>query len=99
MQQEISIIIPAIHAEDEIIIKQECATKIGINISLINYIKVLRKSLDARGRTIKQNLTVLVIYNQHPDFVFVEKSIQRNYNPVNTSKTVVIVGAGLTVIT
>jgi len=94
LQQEISITISAISAEDENIIKQECAAKIGVNISLINHVKVLRKSIDARGRTIKQNLTVLVIYNQAPDFIFVEKPIVRNYNPLNTSKAVIIVGAG-----
>jgi len=94
LQQEITISIPAQESDNIEFIKNEAALKIGIKNEQINHLKIIRKSLDARGRTIKYNLTVLIIYNESKDFFFKELPYEKRYIHVNKNKKVIIVGAG-----
>lgn len=62
----------------------------GIDASAVNAVKVLKRSIDARQRTIYVNLTVRVYLREMPEEVFV----QTVYGKVENAPEAVVVGAG-----
>lgn len=91
MIQEYQIrVLPQI-ATSESGIKEFLETDKGLDARSINHVKVLKRSIDARQRTIYVNLKVRVYINEEPED---EDFIRTEYRNVEGCPQVVIVGAG-----
>lgn len=91
MIQEYQIrVLPQI-AASESGIKEFLETDKGLDARSINHVKVLKRSIDARQRTIYVNLKVRVYINEEPED---EDFIRTEYRNVDGCPQVVIVGAG-----
>ena len=91
MIQEYQIrVLPQI-ATSESGIKEFLETDKGLDARSINHVKVLKRSIDARQRTIYVNLKVRVYINEEPED---EDFIRTEYRNVDGCPQVVIVGAG-----
>jgi len=83
-------VIPQVASSEESILTY-LSKEHGVNASQVNAVKVLKRSIDARQRTIYVNLTVRVFLNEMPadeDFVRTE------YRNVEEAPRVIVVGAG-----
>jgi uncharacterized protein len=99
MIQKISLKLLPAEAADDAIVKKYIASLVQKKISAITGFKTLKKSIDARGKTIFINLTV----NAFIDEPFAQLSTGKwqlangNFqfrNVLNASKSVIIIGAG-----
>ena len=91
MIQEYQIrVLPQI-AASESGIKEFLETDKGLDARSVNHVKVLKRSIDARQRTIYVNLKVRVYINEEPED---EDFIRTGYRNVEGCPQVVIVGAG-----
>ena len=63
----------------------------GLNRLSINHVRVLKRSIDARQRTIFVNLTVRVYQNEMPED---DQYVRTDYPDVSQRRQVVVVGAG-----
>jgi uncharacterized FAD-dependent dehydrogenase len=92
MQQKISFKLLPSEASDESIIKKIIANTTGQKESAITGVHLLKKSIDARAKTIWINLTVNAFINEP----FKQREIQHfNFKDVSKApRTVVIIGAG-----
>ncbi len=91
MIKELQLRVEPQFAYSEQALKETVSRQCGLDIRTINAVRTLKKSIDARQRTIFVNLTLRVFVNEMPpkdEFT----SIQ--YNPVDGKPTVVVVGAG-----
>ncbi|WP_308769045.1 FAD-dependent protein [uncultured Bacteroides sp.] len=78
-------------AASEQSLKQYISREKGLDIRTINAIRTLKRSIDARQRTIYVNLTVRVFVNETPS----EEEFERtNYPNVEGRPSVIVVGAG-----
>lgn len=78
-------------AASEQSLKQYISREKGLDIRTINAIRTLKRSIDARQRTIYINLTVRVFVNETPS----EEEFERtNYPNVEGRPAVIVVGAG-----
>jgi len=91
MQKEFQLQVDPEVAADSSKLSINVAHKIGIPVDEITHIKILRRSVDARKKAIKFNLKILVYI--HEDFQEFPISAPA-YNQVDSSKVVIIVGAG-----
>lgn len=72
-------------------LKQYISREKGLDIRTVNAIRTLKRSIDARQRTIYINLTVRVFVNETPS----EEEFERtNYPNVEGRPAVIVVGAG-----
>lgn len=72
-------------------LKQYISREKGLDIRTINAIRTLKRSIDARQRTIYINLTVRVFINETPS----EEEFERtNYPNIEGRPAVIVVGAG-----
>lgn len=78
-------------AYNEQVLKETVARKCALDIRTITAVRTLKRSIDARQRTIFVNLTVRVFVNEEPPHTEF-KSIE--YKPVHDKPAVVVVGAG-----
>ena len=78
-------------AVNEQALKRYVADNKGWDIRTINAVRVLRRSIDARQRTIYVNLTLRVFVNEQPTM---EEFVRREYGNVEGKKPVIVVGAG-----
>lgn len=78
-------------AVNESTIKEYVAREKGIDVRTITHIRVLRRSIDARQRTIYINLSVRVYVNELPTDDEYERT---EYRDVSSSKPVIVIGAG-----
>lgn len=83
-------ILPEIAADSDKL-KQYLSKEKGLSISQIMATRVLKRSIDARQRTIFVNLKVRVYLNEQPSDDEYEKTI---YNNVEGKPQVIVVGAG-----
>ena len=83
-------ILPEIAADSDKL-KQYLSKEKGLSISQITATRVLKRSIDARQRTIFVNLKVRVYLNEQPSDDEYEKTI---YNNVEGKPQVIVVGAG-----
>jgi uncharacterized FAD-dependent dehydrogenase len=90
MIKELNLRIPYQNINDSEFINYAVSKELGIEISTINRIENLKKSLDARGRNIVYNLRVAVYVNED----FIEKAIFFNPKDVSKAKEIGIIGAG-----
>ncbi|NDV54350.1 FAD-binding protein [Parabacteroides sp. 52] len=78
-------------AVNEDILKQVVCRETGEMLSGITAVRVLKRSIDARQRTIYVNLKVRVFIHEYPTEL---EYTQVEYKDVSDKKTVVVVGAG-----
>jgi uncharacterized FAD-dependent dehydrogenase len=91
MKHELNLVVSPEEAANEIRIKEIAAKQILISSSSITFIKILKRSIDARSRNIKINLKIDVYVNEQPPESL---SYKINYSNVSSKKTVIIIGAG-----
>lgn len=78
-------------AASEQSLKQYIGREKGLDVRTINAIRILKRSIDARQRTIYVNLTIRVFVNETPS----EEEFERtNYPNVEGRPAVIVVGAG-----
>jgi len=78
-------------AATEVLLKDHVAREKGIDARTINHIRVLKRSIDARQRTIFVNLKVRIYVNEEPTD---EEYVATEYRDVADARHVVVVGAG-----
>ena len=83
-------VLPQVAANEQAI-KEFVAREKGLKPSTINAVRVLRRSIDARQRTIYINLSVRVFVNEQPTK---DEYVHRDYPNVEGAAPVIVVGAG-----
>lgn len=83
-------ILPEIAANEQAL-KEYLSQEKGVNLRQLNAIRILKRSIDARQRTIFMNLNVRVYINELPKD---DEFTQTIYNKVEGKPQVVVVGAG-----
>jgi len=78
-------------AASEQSLKQYISREKGLDVRTINAIRILKRSIDARQRTIYVNLTIRVFVNETPSE---EESVRTDYPNVEGRPAVIVVGAG-----
>ena len=91
MIQEYQIRVLPVVASSEQNIRQFVAEDKGIDVRTINAVRVLKRSIDARQRTIFINLTVRVYINELPQD---DEYVSTEYGDVSSKPAVVVVGEG-----
>ena len=91
MIQEYQIRVQPIVASSEQNIRQFIADDKGIDARTINAVRVLKRSIDARQRTIYINLTVRVYINELPED---DEYVHTEYGDVSRRPAVIVVGEG-----
>jgi uncharacterized protein len=99
MQEKIILKLLPSEAADEAIVKKYIASSAKKDISLVSRYKILKKSIDARGKTIYINLTVLAFIDEP----FIQLAVGNGQLAIGkihfedvsqASKSVIIIGAG-----
>ena len=90
MSQEISLVVTPEVANDPIKYTRIVADRLHISTEQIANIRIIRKSIDARGSRVKVNMSFLVFTdsNEKPE------ELEYNYQNVENSREVVVVGSG-----
>lgn len=83
-------VLPEIAANEQRI-KEFVAREKGINLRDINAVRILKRSIDARQRTIYVNLKVRIYVNEIPQDDEYTRTV---YHNVEAAKPVIVVGAG-----
>lgn len=78
-------------AADTRLIARAVADERGFDVRTVTALRVLRRSIDARQRTIYVNLKVRVYINEEPDDM---GYVSTEYRDVSQSRRVIVVGAG-----
>ena len=78
-------------AASEQSLKQYISREKGLDVRTINTIRILKRSIDARQRTIYVNLTIRVFVNETPSE---EEFVRTDYPNVEGRPAVIVVGAG-----
>ena len=76
MKQELSIVLSPEDESNQDIVKQIVAKNIRVRISEITFIKIIKRSIDARSRNVKINLKLEIYINEQ---VPVSPSYKKNY--------------------
>ncbi len=91
MKKELNLVLAPHIAYDEQLLKQEVAQQLSLNPTDSIFIKLLRRSVDARSRNIKINLKLAVWINETSQ----DEKIDIIYRDVSDAKhTITIIGAG-----
>ena len=90
MVKEIEIVCQPEQHEDEAALKKLAASVLKISPHQITGLKMLKRSIDARGRKVVYRMQVRVFINEP----FVPESYTVNYPSVSNAKPVIIIGAG-----
>lgn len=90
MVQQINIVVSPKDSQDDLVLKSLASKHLDVRVDDISHIRVVRRSIDARGRNIKVNLALEVFIGEFP--VDVVSSFQ--YQNVANKKEILIVGAG-----
>lgn len=91
MVKELQLRVEPQYAYNEQVLKDTVARHSGTDIRTITAVRVLRKSIDARQRTIFVNLTLRVFVNEQPPE---NEYTAIDYTPVDGKPQVIVVGAG-----
>lgn len=83
-------VLPQVAYKEESI-KQHLAKEKGLDVRTLQHIRVLKKSVDARQRTIFVNLKVRAYINELPQD---DEYVHTDYPDVRNGKSVIVVGAG-----
>lgn len=91
MIKELQLRVSPKEASSSAFYSKAAARKLGVEPKEINHIQLLKRSVDARQRTIWINLLVRVFINEAPEE---QQTASVTYKDVSKSKSVIIVGAG-----
>ncbi len=91
MKYEINLVVSPVEAADELTLKKIAAKQVSISPTSITFIKILKRSIDARSRNIKINLRLEVYTEQS---IPQETNYKINYPDVSHKKPVIVIGAG-----
>jgi uncharacterized FAD-dependent dehydrogenase len=86
----INISVEPWQAANEELVRNEAAKILQLRVDDISFTRIIRKSVDARGRNIKFNLGVEIFINEFPD----DKQLNIDYGFVGNNEPIIIVGAG-----
>lgn len=70
-------------------LKNLAAKKLNLDIKVVNSVRILKRSIDARKRPVFR-LKMLVYVNESP----IDQVLKFNFNPVKSNKSVIIIGSG-----
>ena len=90
MIKEIEIVCPPGQQEDEGLLQNIAASSLNISPAKITAVKILKRSIDARGRKVVYRMQVQIFVDE----VYVQETFVANYPDVKSGKPVIIVGAG-----
>jgi uncharacterized FAD-dependent dehydrogenase len=90
MVKEIEIVCAPGQQDDEAVLKKISATALNISAQKITAVKIIKRSIDARGRKVVFRLNVQVFVDE----VYQPETFTVNYPDVKEAKKVIIVGAG-----
>lgn len=90
MIHELQLVLSPEEAADDVVIRSNAANLLTVSSSEISFIRILKRSIDARSRNIKVNLKIEVFVNEIP----VPRNYQIHYPDVGSKQPVIIVGAG-----
>ena len=91
MTQEYQIRVQPHVAANEQALRSFLADEYGFDVRTVTAVRILRRSIDARQRTIFVNLKVLVYINEQPQD---DEFVHTDYPDVSASPQVIVVGAG-----
>ncbi|RPI69415.1 MAG: FAD-binding protein, partial [Ignavibacteriae bacterium] len=91
MQRRVELSLSPSHAADPIIVKQMTAKQAGIVVDSIRSLRLVRRSIDARGRKPLVRLAVDVFVGEDPP---VATPLVKSLKPAKADRRVVIIGAG-----
>ena len=91
MKHELQLVLSPEESANEDSIKTIAARQLSASTNSITFIKILKRSIDARSRNIKINLKIEIYINEQAP---VSPSYKINYPDVRNKKSVIIVGAG-----
>jgi uncharacterized FAD-dependent dehydrogenase len=91
MQKELQLRISPREAASEDALKIVASRETGFSVNEINAVRVLKRSIDARQRTIFLNVKLQVFVNEEPQGDMV---LRNEYKDVSNEKQVIVVGAG-----
>lgn len=91
MIREIQLRVEPQYAYNEQVLKETVAKECACDKRTINAVRVLKKSIDARQRTIYVNLTLRVFVNEEPPQ---DEFVSISYPMVDDKPQVIVVGAG-----
>src|SRR6185437_2501321 len=90
MIKEIEIVCPPGQQEDEGALTKIAASALNISSQKISGIKILKRSIDARGRKVVYRMQVRVFIEE----AYAPEILNINYPDVKAGKPVIIIGAG-----
>jgi uncharacterized FAD-dependent dehydrogenase len=90
MIKEIELICPPGQQEDESALLKIVASTLNISLQKISGLKILKRSIDARGRKVVYRMQVQVFIDE----VYAPETFTVNYPVVRAGKPVIIIGAG-----
>ncbi|MDQ3047585.1 MAG: FAD-binding protein [Bacteroidota bacterium] len=91
MKQELNLVLSPEEAADPEAVKRYASRQLSTPLTSISFIKILKRSIDARSRNIKINLKIEVYINEEPTQ---HPSYQIDYPDVSSNKPVIVIGAG-----
>lgn len=91
MKHEIHLVLTPEEAATELTIKKYAAQQLHTSQDLISFIKIVKRSVDARSRNIKINLKVEVFINESAPTPL---NYKKEYKNISSQKKVLIIGAG-----
>ena len=91
MIQEYQIRLLPRQASQEYSIKEFIALEKGMDVRTIQHVRILKRSIDARQRTIFVNMKVRVYINEQPED---DAYVHTEYSDVSKSPAAIVVGAG-----
>jgi len=92
MQNEVNLILSPSQAIDKVYIQQAIAKQEGLDIAEVKSFEIVKRSIDARSRSIKVHLKIK--FNQTENLAVAEDTVKSNYQNVANKKAVLIIGAG-----
>jgi uncharacterized FAD-dependent dehydrogenase len=90
MIKEIEIVCPPGQQEDDSILKKIAATFLNLSADKVSALKILKRSIDARGRKVVYRMQVQVFIDE----VYTPQIFTVKYPDVKAAKPVIIAGAG-----
>lgn len=90
MRKKINLVLSPQEAADEIAIKQAAQKFLGVDEKELKAVITIRKSIDARNRNIKMNVSLEAYINEIPD----SKPFSPDFKNVRNAKRIIIVGSG-----
>lgn len=94
MLHTLQLVVEASLASDESFLRKTAAKELNIPEVEISSLKIKKRSVDARSRIIKINLTLEVVSGSAPPPPIEIPLINYQFNPVHEKPAVIIVGAG-----